>query len=69
MLFYHLTKVDASEDESHQREGSEGSDSSYFGDVESLTSDSSQPTSDAEDDLSELFSKGNFKKTVLKLSI
>ena len=62
MLFYHLTKGDASEDESHQLEGSEGSDSSYFGDVESLTSDSSQPTSDSEDDLSELFSKGNFKK-------
>lgn len=48
MLFYHLTKGDASEDESHQLEGSEDSDGSYFG--------------DSEDDLSEMFSKGNFRK-------
>ena len=61
MLFYHLTKGDASEDKSHQLEGIEDSDSSYFGDVESLTSDSAPPTSDSEDDLSEMFSKGNFK--------
>lgn len=56
-------KGDASENESHQLEGSEDSDTSYLGDVESLTSDSAQPTSDSEDDLSEMFSKGNFKKS------
>lgn len=62
MLFYNSTKGDASENESHQLEGSEDSDSSYLGDVESLTCDSAQPTSDSEDDLSEMFRKGNFKK-------
>ena len=69
MLFYHFTKGDASEDESRQLEGSEDNDSSYYGDVESLSCDlAADPMSDSEDDLSEMFSKGNFKNAP-KLSI
>ena len=53
-------KGDTSEDESLQPDVSKDSDSSYLGDVESC--DSVEPTSDSEDDLSEMFSKGNIRK-------
>ena len=63
MSFFHFTKGGAIEDESRQLEGSEDNDSSYYGDVESLSCDSAADlTSDSEDDLSEMLSKGNFKK-------
>lgn len=70
MLFYHFTIGDASEDESRQLEGSEGNDSSYYGDIESSSCDSAaDPTSHSEDDLSEMFSKGSFKKCTKILHI
>ena len=51
----------ASEEENHQPESDENSD--YYGDVESLSGDSSEPTSDSEDNFSEMFSKGNVEIT------
>lgn len=65
-------KDDASEDESPQPDVRNDSDSSYLGDVESLSRDSVEPSSDSEDDLSEMFSKGNIRKQrkhLLKLFI
>ena len=52
-------KDDASEDESLQPDVRNDSDSSCLGDVESLSCHSAEPSSDSEDDLSEMFSKGN----------
>ncbi|CAH3164122.1 unnamed protein product, partial [Porites evermanni] len=46
-------------EESRQYEGSKDSDNSCYGDVESLSSDSFEQTSDSEGDRSEMFSKGN----------
>ena len=62
-----MLKEDASEDERLHPEDCKDSDSSYYGNVESLSCDLAQPTSDSEDDLSEVFSKGNIKN-VLRLS-
>lgn len=47
------------EEESRQYEESKDSDNSCYGDVESLSSDSFEQTSDSEGDLSEMFLKGN----------
>lgn len=57
-----MRKGDAREAESRQLDGRNDSDSSYYGDVESLSCDSSAPTSDSEDDFSEMLSKGNIRK-------
>ena len=65
-------KDDVSEDESLQPDVRNDSDSSYLGDVESLSCDSAEPSSDSEDDLSEMFSKGDIRKQrkdLLKLFI
>ena len=62
-------KGDASEDEGPQPDVRNDSDSSYLGDVDSLSCDSAEPSSDSEGDLSEMFSKGNVRKHVLKLFI
>ena len=65
-------KDNASEDEYPQPDVRNDSDSSYLGDVESLSCDSAEPSSDSEDDLSEMFSKGNIRKQrkrLLKLFI
>lgn len=65
-------KDNASEDENPQPDVRNDSDSSYLGDVESLSCDSAEPSSDSEDDLSEMFSKGNIRKQrkrLLKLFI
>ena len=64
-----ICKGDASEDESPQPDVRNDSDSSYLGDVESLSCDSAEPSSDSEGDLSEMFSKGNIRKHLLKLFI
>ena len=50
------------QDESPQPDGINDSDSSYLGDVESLSCDSAEPMSDSEDDLSEVSSKGNCQR-------
>lgn len=50
------------QDESPQPDGINDSDSNYRGDVESLSCDSAEPTSDSEDHLSEMLSKGNCKR-------
>ena len=47
-------------EESDQPESDENS--GYYGDVESLSSGSSEAASDSEDDLSEMFSKGNVER-------
>lgn len=47
------------EEESRQYEESKDSDNSCYGDVESLSSDSFEQTSDSEGYLSEMFLKGN----------
>ena len=65
-------KDDASEDESPQPDVRNDSDSSYLGDVESLSCDSAELSSDSEDDLSKRLSKGNIRKKrkpLLKLFI
>ena len=65
-------KDNVSEDENPQPDVRNDSDSSYLGDVESLSCDSAEPSSDSEDDLSEMFSKGNIRKQrkrLLKLFI
>ena len=67
VLFSFLQKVDGTEEKSPQLEGSVESDS-FHGDVESLSSDSLEQTLDAEDDLSEIISKGNVNN-VLKFPI
>ena len=64
-----ICKGDASEDESPQPDVRNDSDSSYLGDVESLSCDSAEPSSDSEGHLSEMFSKGNIRKHLLKLFI
>ena len=58
---------DASEDENPQPDVRNDSDSSYLGDVESLSCDSGEPSSDSEGDLSEMFSKGNIRKKMKHL--
>ena len=50
------------QDESPQPDGINDSDSSYLGDVESLSCDSAEPSSDSEDGLSEMFSEGNCQR-------
>ena len=61
-----ICKGDASEEEIPQPDVSNDSDSSYLGDVESLSCDSAQQSSDSEGDLSEMFSKGNRRKRLPK---
>ena len=65
-------KDNTGEDESPQPDVRNDSESGYLGDVESLSCDSAEPSSDSEDDLSEMFSKGNIRKQrkrLLKLFI
>lgn len=50
------------QDESPQLDGIKDSDSSYLGDVESLSCESAEPMSDSEDGLSEMFSEGNCQR-------
>ena len=64
-----ICKGDASEDESPQSDVRNDSDSSYLGDVESLSCDSAEPSPDSEGDLSDMFSKGNIQKRLPKLFI
>ena len=61
LIFFLCAKGDGpiGKEESRQYEGSKDSDNSCYGDVESLSSDSFEQTSDSEGDLSEMFSKGN----------
>lgn len=61
LLIFFCAKGDAAigKEESRQYEGSKDSDNSCYGDVESLSSDSFEQTSDSEGDRSEMFSKGN----------
>lgn len=61
-----ICKGDASEDESPRPDVRNDSDSSYLGDVESLSCDSAEPSSDSE---GEMFSKGDITKRLLKLII
>lgn len=64
-----ICKGDASEDESPHPDVRNDSDSSYLGDVESLSCDSAEPSYDSEGHLSEMFSKGSIRKHPLKLFI
>ena len=50
------------QDESPQPDSIKDSDSSYLGDVESLSCDSAEPMSDSEGGLSEMFSEGNCQR-------
>ena len=65
LIFFLCAKGDApiGEEESRQYEESKDSDNSCYGDVESLSSDSFEQTSDSEGDLSEMFRKGNIYLT------
>ena len=63
-----ICKGGASEDESPQPDVRNDSDSSYLGDVESLSCDSAEPSSDSEGHLSEMFSTGNIRKHLLNYS-
>ena len=57
-----MQKGDTRGDESRQLDGRSDSDSSYYGDVESLSCDSVEPISHSVDDLSEILSKGNMRE-------
>ena len=65
-----MQKADANEDESRKPDGRNDSDSSYYGDVESLLCNSEEPKSDSEDDHSDTLRKGdiiNLLKLLLQL--
>ena len=71
LIFFLCAKGDTpiGEEESRQYKGSKDSDNSCYGDLESLSSDSSEQTSGSKGDLSEMFSKGNIQNNLLKLFI